>query len=163
MSDILELCAQLPVKVLQEDEVLLQEGASTGKLYVLLEGTVEVLKGDFQVNVVSHPGSFFGEISVLLDLSHMATVKAVEQSRFYVVEDALNFLESNPHLALAVGRLVASRLQQVTTYLVDLKNQFEDHEDHLGMVDQVLESLLHNQSSPNKVTPGSDREYEPNI
>jgi CRP/FNR family transcriptional regulator, cyclic AMP receptor protein len=44
----------------------------------------------------------------------------------------------------------------VTTYLVDLKRQFEDHQNHLGMVDDILETLVHEQRT--EFTPGSDRE-----
>jgi hypothetical protein len=34
----------------------------------------------------------------------------------------------------------------VTTYLADLQHQFSEREDHLGMVDEVLDSLLHHQN-----------------
>jgi hypothetical protein len=38
--------------------------------------------------------------------------------------------------------LVAGRLDALNKYLVDVKGQFEGHE-HLGMVDNVLETLMH--------------------
>jgi hypothetical protein len=37
---------------------------------------------------------------------------------------------------------VARRLDAVNKYLVDVKGQFEGHE-HLGMIDNVLETLMH--------------------
>ena len=55
------------------------------------------------------------------------------------------FLKEHPDVHLHLSTLLAKRLNSVTSYLVDLKSQFEDHDDHLGMVDEVLESLLHHQ------------------
>jgi rubrerythrin len=44
----------------------------------------------------------------------------------------------------------------VTTYLADIKRQFEDERGHLGMVDEILESLLNQQRQT--FSPGSDRD-----
>jgi CRP/FNR family cyclic AMP-dependent transcriptional regulator len=163
MSRILSLCEQMPETTFRTGEVLLRENERGKTLYVLIAGEVEVLKGDVQVSSTSQPGSIFGQISALLDIPHTATVRAVENCRAYVLDDGSEFLEQNPELALDLARLVARRLQHVTTYLADLKKQFEDHTDHLGMVDEVLESLVHDQSTAPACEPGSDREYEPNI
>jgi hypothetical protein len=43
-----------------------------------------------------------------------------------------------------VCETLATRLNAMLEYLRDIKHQFEDH-DHIGMVDQVLESLVHRQ------------------
>ncbi len=40
--------------------------------------------------------------------------------------------------------MLARRLDSLNKYLVDVKHQFEGH-DHIGMVDKVLEALLHRQ------------------
>jgi len=129
----------------------MEEGQKGGELYILAEGSVEILKQDYQINTVDSAGSIFGDVSVLLGLSCMATVKTLEPSRFFVASDALTFLKSNPEAHLHLSILLAKRLNSVTNYLVDLKSQFEDRDDHLGMVDEVLESLLHHQ--PEKASP----------
>jgi CRP/FNR family cyclic AMP-dependent transcriptional regulator len=162
MSSVIEHARDLPVKVFEAGAILLQEGETAGVLYILVEGSVEILKGDFQITTVSDPGSFFGEVSVLMDCPHMATVRALERSRFHVAENARAFLTSNAEVTFAVAQLLARRLNSVTSYLADLKRQFEGSEDHLGMVDEVLEGLVHDQEQQEEVTPGSDREYEPN-
>jgi CRP/FNR family cyclic AMP-dependent transcriptional regulator len=41
-----------------------------------------------------------------------------------------------------VARILSRRVQLVTGYLVDLERQFADRDDHLAMVDEVLESLV---------------------
>jgi CRP-like cAMP-binding protein len=145
MPSILEYCKDLPEKRFAAGDVLLHEGRRSGVLYVLIEGEVEILKRDVQINTVREAGAIFGEISVLLNVPHMATVKASAPSRLYVVDKARRFLESHPDVAFQIAKLLGQRLRLVTTYLVDLKRQFEQHEDHLGMVDEVLESLVHHQ------------------
>ena len=78
-----------------------------------------------------------------------------------MAEDATGFLNSDPRLSLQVSRLLARRLQGMITYLVDLKHQFADHENHLGFVDEVLEMLAHHQGEPHD--PGSDRDPDPTV
>ena len=161
MGTPLDYCAGLPERTFGAGDVVIQEGAP-GPLFVLVEGAVEIVKGEVQVNVVDEPGAIFGEVSVLLGRPPMATVRALEQSRFYVADDGLAFIASRPELALAVARLLAGRLMSVTSYLVDVKKQFEDQESHLGIVDEVLETLVHTQGAAEEVARGSDREPDPN-
>ena len=47
----------------------------------------------------------------------------------------------------------------MTTYLVDLKQQYADHEGGLGMVDVVLGSLM--QRSGTRSELGSERDPDP--
>ena len=145
MSSILETCHELPERRFNEGDDILIEGASDRVIYLLVEGSVEILVKNVQVNTVSTPGSILGEVSVLLDRPHMASVRALEPCAFRVADDPEAFLAANPALNLHIARTLASRLHGVTSYLVDLKRQFGEQEDHLGMVDEVLESLLHHQ------------------
>lgn len=155
MRTLLSFCEDLPEKTFAAGEALLTEAGEDKNLYILIEGEVEVLKGETQVNLQSEPGAIFGELAVLLDTGHTATVRAVAPSRFYFVEDAEAFLRSHPDLTFQLARLLAKKLNSITTYLVDLKNQFEDQQDHLGMVDEVLETLLHQPVEEH--APGSER------
>ncbi|MGE0821312.1 MAG: Crp/Fnr family transcriptional regulator [Candidatus Binatia bacterium] len=156
MRSLLSFCQGLPERTYEADEILLHEGERTGVLYVLIEGQVAVLKGDVLVTTVSEPGAIFGEMSVLLDSTHTATVKALSSSRVYVIEHASIFLQSHTDIAYQLAKLLAQRLYGVTTYLVDLKTQFEDQQGHLGMVDEVLGSLVHQQDE--ECAPGSGRD-----
>ena len=163
MSDVLDLCGELPERLFAPGECLLEQGEpSAGVLYVLVEGSVEVLKGDIQVTTVSQPGSFFGEIALFLDTAPSATVRALEPTRCYVAADGKAFLASSPVLTLAVAHLLARRLYLATSYLADLKRQFEGHAASLSMVDEVLDALVHHQDAEHDADPGSDREREPN-
>jgi CRP-like cAMP-binding protein len=156
LASIGDICHGLPVAAFAPGEDLLVEGESSGRLYVMVEGVVEVVKGGFQVNLVSDADAIFGDMSALLGLPHTATVRAVAPSRLYVIDGAEDFLRANQDIAFELAKLLAHRLHGVTSYLVDIKRQFEHHQDHLGMVDDILESLVHEQRAP--FTPGSDRE-----
>ena len=158
VSAIIDLCEGLPIAALDAGAVLLDEGSSTGRLYVLVEGTVEVVKGGFQINIVNDRGAIFGDMSALLDAPHMATVRAVTPCTAHVIEGGEAFLQTHKEIAFQLAKLLAHRLHGVTGYLVDLKRQFEDHDDHLGIVDEILETLVHDQTA--EFTPGSDREPE---
>lgn len=155
MSTVLETCRGLPLRDYGAGETVLAEGGTDRVIYVLVEGTVEIVKGDVQINTVADPGAIFGEVSVLLDIPHMATVKTLTPSVFHVASDPKQFLHAQPEIALAVAALLAKRLHIVTGYLVDLKRQFEGHDSHLSLVDEVLESLVHHQEP--ETEPGSDR------
>jgi hypothetical protein len=74
----------------------------------------------------------------------------------YVAESGSGLLQSNKEIAYHLSMMLAQRLHGVTSYLVDLKRQFEDQHNHLGMVDEVLETLIHQQEVG--FTPGSDRD-----
>src|SRR4029077_13264115 len=130
---ILDLCAAVPIRAFEPGSVLLAEGKKSGLLYVLVEGQLEILKRDFQINIVSDPGAIFGEISVLLDIPHMATVRAITPCHAHVVESGAAFLQSHEAIAFQLSKLLAQRLHGLTTYLVDLKHQFEHHDSHLSM------------------------------
>ena len=157
---LLALTRRLPVESVPVGQLLLPEGQRTGLLFVLVEGQVEILKGDVQVEVVTEPGALFGEISALLDTPHMATVKTLTAARVVRIEGAAAFLHANPDLAIEVARLLAERLTNVVGYLADIKRQFAGR-DHLGMVDEVLETLVNQQRTP--FMPGSNREPDPAI
>ena len=155
MGSILDHCVGVAAQRFDAGAVLLAEGQRSGRLYVLIEGRIEVLRGDTQVVVVAEPGSVFGEMSVLLGLPHTATVRALSPVSVHVFEDSDAFLRRHPEIAFYLAKLLAQRLNAATTYLVDLKRQFEGHGNHLGMVGEVLESLIHQQDR--EITPGSDR------
>jgi CRP-like cAMP-binding protein len=155
MRALLDLCEGLPQRSYAPGDILLGEGTTTDSLHILVEGEVEICKNDIPIYATGEPGSLFGEMSVLLQIPHTATVRALGPCQAYFVGDATGFLRANQGLGYLLARLLAQRLNAMTSYLADLKAQFHDRSDHLGMVDEVLESLMHHQDD--EVLPGSDR------
>jgi len=160
MSVLFELCQEcaLPVRAFAAGDVLIEEGRRTGSLYVLREGRVEIRKEDVELTEVSLPGAVFGEVSVLLGVPPMATVRALTDGSCFVVENARSLLADHPEFYEPIACLLASRLSSVSAYLVDVKHQYATRDDHLGMVDEVLETLLHHQGRrpvPGTIGPGT--------
>ena len=83
-------------------------------------------KGDIEVNSITRPGALVGEIGLLLDALHGATVEATRPSILRVAEDGRAFLASDPAITRLVAIGLAERLNVVTTYLADLKHQYGD-------------------------------------
>ena len=123
---------------------MLQQGATTGLMFILVEGGVEVIKDDVTVATAAEPGAIFGDLSALLGGAHTATVRALRPSKFHVVTNPKTVLEQKPAVCLHLCELLARRLDAVNKYLVDVKQQFAGN-DHLGMVDGVLDTLMHRQ------------------
>jgi CRP-like cAMP-binding protein len=161
MTSVLEKCAGASRQRLSQGAILLSEGETSGRLYVLAEGSVEVLRGNTQVALIAEPGAVFGEMSVLLNRPHTATVKAASEVSVFLFDNAEDFLKSNAEIAFLVGRLLAERLNAATTYLVDLKRQFEGQTNHFGMVGEVLDSLMHQQNA--NAMLGPERESDPRL
>ena len=161
MASILDICVDAARKEFAAGAILLSEGETSGQLYILAEGSVEILRGDTQVAVVSEPGAVFGEMSVLLKRPHTATVRTTSPVGVFVFEDAESFLKSHPEVAFLLGRLLAERLNAATTYLVDLKRQFEGQRNHFGMVGEILETLIYQQHED--FMPGPEDEADPRL
>jgi CRP-like cAMP-binding protein len=143
---VLEFFAGHDVVRYEPGETLIEQGSAPGQLFALISGGVDVLRGDTQVTHVDEPGSILGEIGVLLDLPHSATVRALSEVEAHVVEDGLAFLEANPELALHLATLLARRLYYTTSYLVDLQQQVAGRRRDLDIIDEIL-SHLHEPAS----------------
>ncbi len=154
MQAVLTYTEDLPRVSYSPGETLIAEGPSSGRLFILIDGAVEVLRGDVRVALVSEPGAVFGEISALLGRDHTATVRALEPIIVHRIENAETFLQQRPGIVFQVARILANRLIDATTYLADIKQQFADRTDHLGMVDEVLEALVNQQAPAEQVGSG---------
>jgi len=141
MAGLLEIAAGFPRRTLAEGEVLLTDGGNVDALYVLVSGALRVETGGVAVAALAQPGACVGEMSLLLGIPATADVVAVTASEVAVIDDARAMLDAGG-LTFELARMLAGRLQVMTTYLVDLKHQYADHEGGLGMVDVVLGTLM---------------------
>lgn len=162
VANILDHCGTAPTEEYAAGAVLLDEGQWSGKLFVLVDGEVEVMRNGTTVAVISDPGAMFGEMSALLALPHTATVRARSAVTVRAPEDAGRFLREHPELAFHLARLLAQRLNAATTYLVDVKRQYDGRSDHLAMVGEVLEVLTVQQGS-GFVSQGPERSDDPRM
>lgn len=161
MAAILETLRDEPEKEVPAGHTLIEEGSETGALFVLIEGAVEVVKDGIMVAKSVEPGAIFGDLAALLRVPHTAAVRTISPSRFYVVTDAREFLKDHPPLCLHLCELLARRLDSVNKYLVDVKRQFVGH-DHLAMVDEMLDTLMHRQPRK-RVAPSASTLRDPEV
>jgi CRP-like cAMP-binding protein len=161
MRAVLDYCSGGTQRLVEAGALVVTEGGTTGHLYVLMEGRLEVIKGDTVVATIAEPGAVLGEMSVLLDQPHTATVRASSDSVIYEFEDAASFLIQQPGVALLIARMLAQRLNVANTYLADLKRQYAGQGNHLAMVGELLQSMIN--LPPLQVEPGSDRQSDPRM
>ena len=161
MRAVLDYCSGAVQRTVSAGTFVLHEGSTTGRLFVLIEGRLEVVKGDTVVANITEPGAMVGEMAILLDQPHTATVRAASDSTIYEFSDAASFLRDQPAVALLIARLLAQRLNVATTYLADIMHQYAGHGDHLALVGEILQSMIN--LPPIKVSPGSDRQSDPRL
>lgn len=101
--------------VVGEDEVLCRAGESADCWWYVVEGFADVTRGGRYVGTVG-PGETIGELSMLDGRPRSATVTAKSELRLRVgsVADFVAAVEADPAIGLAVARLVARRLRELT-------------------------------------------------
>lgn len=158
VADLLTLTAHLPVVELAPGDAVVTEGGPSGGIWILLSGSLRVLKGGMPVNTITAPGSAVGEMSVLLGTDHGATVEAIEPTRLRHAADGHAFLESDPAVTKLIAVGLAERLNVVSRYLADLERQYEGAPG-LSMVSDVLGHLA--QHHVEQARSGSARDPDP--
>lgn len=100
---------------------LIEQGGRSGRLFVLKEGEVEVERDAKFIASIKQPGAIFGEMSVLLERNHSATVRAVTGVEVLAIDNALQVLQEHPAWLLQIARLLAERLGSTTARLTALE------------------------------------------
>ena len=105
---------------------LIEQGGRTGQLYVLKDGELEVVRDGKHVTTIKTPGAVIGEMSILLDAPQTATVRAVSEVDFYVIDNAINVLRTHPDWLLQIARLLAQRVNNTTAALMEARPDRDD-------------------------------------
>ena len=129
IREILEISRRV---TFSENEVVMKEGDEGDTMYIILEGTVEVVKSlvmgnadddETEKNKVftkldAATHAVFGEIALLEKMKRTATIKTVTKCRFYEIkkDDFLRLAESDYKLGyrilLNLSRIVSARLRK---------------------------------------------------
>ncbi len=159
VSDLLAQCAELPQRRCDAGSTIIEQGEVGGTVFVLVDGTVSIERDDTVLAVLDTPGALIGEMSTVLQRPSSASVRAVTDITLLEATDGAAFLRGHPDVLLEVARTLATRLDNLTGHLVDVKRQYGNDSGHLGMLDDVLSSLMHHQGR--QVSPGSARLPDP--
>lgn len=159
MLDLLERCADLPRASFAPGELLVEDGVQHSRIYVLIDGELEIRKGGVKISTIAQPGACIGEVGLLLGTPATATVVAASPVTVHVAEDGAALLRTDPEFTFIVARMLAQRLDLVTSFLADLRQQYGGESGSLAVVDTVLASLAQRPGAT--AAPGSRRDPEP--
>jgi CRP-like cAMP-binding protein len=155
---MVRLSMHLPLVEMTTGVEVVSQGGPSGGVWILISGALQVFKGDVTVNTITKTGAIVGEMSVLLGTDHGATVVATEPSSLRYAEDGHAFLFGDPEITKLIAVGLAERLNFVSTYLADIKEQYGDASG-LSMVSDVLSHLAERQVVTAR--PGSARDPNP--
>lgn len=106
------------VLLYEPGEMIIREGDSDGRLFVILAGEVAVVKNlgqsdERQLNTLG-PGTYFGEMAVLGTSRRTASVKAASQAKLMCLAefDLRAAMEKHPNIAVELLQLLARRLEE---------------------------------------------------
>jgi CRP-like cAMP-binding protein len=103
---------------LAADDFLFQEGEKADKMYVLLEGEVDIFLGDFVLETAV-PGALIGETALIEDTPRTANAVAKKTSRLAQI-DRRRFhvlVQQTPHFATHVMKVLADRLRHMNAVM----------------------------------------------
>ncbi len=124
MNELLESLGEAPEAVFEAGQTLVREGGSLDRIFVMVEGEVQLAKRDVPICKIATPGSVYGEMSSLLGIKPTASVVASRRTTVRVIEDPAAFLAGNAEATLAVARLLAHRVHWLTArYARELDDQ----------------------------------------
>ena len=110
------------------------EGDPPGKMYILLSGSLTITRKGVKIAVITEPGAYVGEMSVLLGEARTATVTAERDCRMLAVPEAdiLEFLTHAPDLALKLAKILASRLKQTNDRFAEYRRAMTERYSNLN-------------------------------
>jgi CRP-like cAMP-binding protein len=112
-------------KVLQPEEVLIQQGDPGGVAFLLLDGQVNIIRsvenGEESLLAIRYPGDLIGEMAVVSAEPRAATVTGRLTSTLLVLpaQQFVRFLGEHLSAALALSAITGDRLMQAQAYRSD--------------------------------------------
>jgi hypothetical protein len=113
-QQIVALADLLQEQSLKQDERVFALGEEGVGLYLVLEGRVELRRGELLLDEIG-PGGFFGELSALDGLPRSADAVASEDTAVLRLErdDLLSMVEEVPGLAIGLVQLLSARVRRL--------------------------------------------------
>lgn len=112
-------------KTFESKTVIFKEGGEGTALYIMVKGSVSVLKGIKKVAEITEPGTYFGEMSPLLGKPRTATIITNEVSTFMVIPaQAMGTLIND--MGMKLSKVLAERVDDTTQRFVQLQDEKND-------------------------------------
>jgi CRP/FNR family cyclic AMP-dependent transcriptional regulator len=102
-------------KELQAGTIVFEEESAGNVMYVVLDGEVEIRRGDKVIEVIK-PGDIFGEMALIDGQYRSATAVVKSNCRLAIVDEKrfLFMVQTTPFFALHVMRILVNRLRRTT-------------------------------------------------
>jgi CRP-like cAMP-binding protein len=124
----------------EPEDVIIQEGAVDSRIYILLNGVVDVRKDGKTLTSIKRPGEVFGELAVVNDDRRSASVVAAKSTVCLAVDQ--KFLQDvkprdeYPAFYAAlyefIARVTAGRLQATSRRLAEVEKELRELKASLG-------------------------------
>lgn len=118
------LAEALTERYFEPGQIILQEGAEGGDVHLIVEGRVEVVKGegsDETMLAERGPGDLFGEMGLLERSPRFATIRALEPTRLLQLpeDSARALLAEQPLLLYRTVQVLSARLRESDLQMID--------------------------------------------
>ncbi|HEX4341084.1 MAG TPA: Stp1/IreP family PP2C-type Ser/Thr phosphatase [Polyangiaceae bacterium] len=135
--EILRVLQVTDVVPYQNGEVVITEGEKGDELFIVLEGTVDVIRGDSKLTSLS-PGEHFGEMALIRAQPRSATVKSSGLSELMVIRrsDFFEILRNEHQLAV---KLLWQFLGVLADRLADTSRELGEAREELAAEDITQE------------------------
>jgi type IV pilus assembly protein PilB len=122
--------------VFENGDIIIKEGNSDANFFKLIQGCLEVLKGNDKIAEISEPQSWFGEMSSLLGGRRTATIRSVGKSivKVFPGDKLMETLEGYPEIAKQVIHNLVYRLEDTNQRFVEVLKSRSELERTLKVV-----------------------------
>jgi CRP-like cAMP-binding protein len=124
-SDLERIASLAQSHVFQEGETIIREGDRDGRLFVIVRGQVEVVKGlgkkhERYVRTLG-PLNYFGEMALIDDLVRSASVVAKRETGVLILDQwsLRQDIERYPAMAFELMRMLSQRIRAIEKTIVD--------------------------------------------
>lgn len=125
------------------ETIIFKQWDKSTEMYILLQGKVSVFVDGIEVAVIDEPGSYFGEMSALLDKPRTATIKTITPCKLLVVKHDMveEFLAHSPKLGMKLTKILAQRLKETTEDLIEMSQLVSSGREISKKMLKKIESL----------------------
>ena len=147
-----QLDISITERFLEDGEVLFEEGANAGNLFLVVSGAIEISKkgrgGKQEVLTVKNENDFFGETALLQKENPQRTARATAKGATVLgaIDQAglYSLLRSSPEIAIHFSQTIASELKSANTRFI---NQLIDAE-RLSLIGTMMGAMVHDFRNP---------------
>ena len=114
----------------EKDKILFNDGETSYSFYILVRGTIELIKDNNTILFIETPGEYIGVMSNLLDTPHYYTAKAYTDCTLIKITNDISeklFFQS-PEISLFIAKSLAKKLKEIINLVIELKDNNGIHD-----------------------------------